>query len=113
MKKCLTLLALYGLTTLITLEAGEKRLPLKGEAFTIEGHTAFLILPEKPKAGQPIPWVWYAPTLRGLQGRAVYSALHKHLVAPPPTPPDRRPGTPGLEKQFLSSSNQYPECHQG
>jgi hypothetical protein len=69
MKKCLILLALYGLATLITLEAGEKRLPLKGEAFTIEGHTAFLILPEKPKAGQPIPWVWYAPTLRGLPGR--------------------------------------------
>jgi len=92
------------------LGAVEKRLPIKGEVFAMEGRPAFLILPEKPKAG-PIPWVLYAPTLRGLpggaekwmferflkagiaiagvdvgesygspKGRAVYSALHEHLV---------------------------------
>ena len=92
------------------LTAVEKRLPLKGEVFVIQDRPAFLILPEKPKEG-PIPWVWYAPTLRGLpggeekwmferllqagiaiagvdvgesygspKGRAVYSALHEHLV---------------------------------
>ena len=93
------------------LGAVEKRLPMKGEVFAIQDRPAFLILPEKPKAG-PIPWVLYAPTLRGLpggaekwmferflkagiaiagvdvgesygspKGRAVYSALHEHLVA--------------------------------
>ena len=93
------------------LGAFEKHLPMKGEVFAMEDRPAFLILPEKPKAG-PIPWVWYAPTLRGLpggaekwmferflkagiaiagvdvgesygspKGRAVYSALHEHLVS--------------------------------
>jgi len=93
------------------LQAAEKRLPLKGEVFLIQERTAFLILPDKPQAGKPIPWVWYAPTLRGLpadsekwmferflnagiaiagvdvgesygspKGRAVYTALHEHLV---------------------------------
>jgi len=92
------------------LGAVEKRLPMKGEVFAMEGRPAFLIFPEKPKAG-PIPWILYAPTLRGLpggaekwmferflkagiaiagvdvgesygspKGRAVYSALHEHLV---------------------------------
>lgn len=91
--------------------AAEKKLPVAGETFTIEGRTAFLILPTKTDAETPISWVWYAPTLPGLpssaekwmfeqflekgiaiagvdvgesygspQGRAVYSALHKHLV---------------------------------
>ena len=93
------------------LGAVEKRLPMKGEVFPMEGRPAFLILPETPKVG-PIPWILYAPTLRGLpggaekwmferflkagiaiagvdvgesygspKGRAVYSALHEHLVA--------------------------------
>ena len=81
MKNCPTLLALYGLTTLITLGAAEKRLPIKGEVFTIEGHTAFLILPDKPKAGQPIPWLWYAPTLRGLPGREETWMFERFLKA--------------------------------
>ncbi len=34
------------------LGAVEKRLPIKGEVFTIEDHTAFLILPDKPKSCQ-------------------------------------------------------------
>jgi len=94
----------------LRLGAVEKRLPMKGEVFAMEGRPAFLILPEKSKEG-PIPWVWYAPTLRGLpggaekwmferflkagiaiagvdvgesygspKGRALYSALHEHLV---------------------------------
>ena len=92
------------------LDAVEKHLPMKSEVFAMEGRPAFLILPEKPKAG-PIPWVLYAPTLRGLpggaekwmferflkagiaiagvdvgesygspKGRAAYSDLHEHLV---------------------------------
>jgi len=51
-------------------EAAERRLPIKGETFTIEGRAAFLILPPKTKAEMPVPWVWYAPTLPGLPGDA-------------------------------------------
>lgn len=43
---------------------GTKALPLPGEAFQLDGHDAFVILP--PNAKSDIPWVWYAPTLRGL-----------------------------------------------
>ena len=57
------------------LGAFQKRLPLKGEVFAMEGRPAFLILPEKPKAG-PIPWVLYAPTLRGLPGGAENGCSH-------------------------------------
>ncbi len=111
MKIFFRLLVVYVFAALIPLGAAEKRLPLKGEVFTIQKHTAFLILPDKPQAGKPIPWVWYAPTLRGLpansekwmferflkagiaiagvdvgesygspKGRAIYTALHEHLV---------------------------------
>ena len=87
-----------------------KVLPLPGEVFSIQGHTAFVL---SPKAhGKTIPWVLYAPTLPGLPGseetwmferfleagiavagvdvgesygnaagRAVYSALHKELTS--------------------------------
>ena len=51
-------------------QAAEKNLPIEGEVFTIEDRTAFLILPEKTEPGDPIPWVWYAPTLPGLPGDA-------------------------------------------
>jgi len=44
--------------------------PIKKEVFQISGRPAFLILPPNVKAGQPIPWVWYAPTLPGLPGGA-------------------------------------------
>ena len=42
---------------------GNKTLPLPGESFKINGHDAFVILPENP--GKNTPWVWYAPTLKG------------------------------------------------
>ena len=46
----------------------EKNLPLKGgEVFEVDGRTAFLILPKKK--AEPIPWVWYAPTLPRLPGK--------------------------------------------
>lgn len=88
-----------------------KDLPLAGEAFLVEGRTAFVILPKEP-ATKPIPWVWYAPTLPGLpadaekwmferftaagiaiagidvgesygspDGRALFTALYKRLTA--------------------------------
>lgn len=49
----------------------KKELPLPGEVFVLEERTAFLILPEADApANKPIPWVWYAPTLPGLPGKA-------------------------------------------
>ena len=50
--------------------AARKKLPVKGEVFTVKGRTAFLILPSDPKPNSRIPWLWYAPTLRGLPGKA-------------------------------------------
>lgn len=46
----------------------QKTLPLPGEVFDVEGHTAFVILPpaESRHANRPMPWVWYAPTLPNL-----------------------------------------------
>ena len=95
-----------------SIQAARKELPIKGEVFTIQGRTAFLILPKNIASDEPAPWVWYAPTIgkhpdktekwmfeqfvnNGIaiagvdvgesmgnpQGRAVYSALYKELVA--------------------------------
>lgn len=41
----------------------EKILPVPGEVFSVDGHVAFVILPEGGRTGRPVPWVWYAPTL--------------------------------------------------
>jgi alpha-L-rhamnosidase len=41
-----------------------KQLPLPGQLFAVAGCTAFLILPDKVAPG--MPWIWYAPTLKGL-----------------------------------------------
>lgn len=46
-----------------------KRLPVEGEVFKVNDHVAFLIMPAKVPAGQPVPWVWYAPTLPNLPGK--------------------------------------------
>lgn len=51
-------------------DAPQKSLPLPGEIFSIEGRTAFLILPAAKAEDGPIPWVWYAPTLPNLPGEA-------------------------------------------
>jgi len=52
-------------------KAVEKVLPVEGgEVFTIADRPAFLILPAKGKSDGRIPWVWYAPTLKGLPGQA-------------------------------------------
>ena len=50
--------------------ATDKLLPLPGEAFLLGGHEAFLILPAMPNTAGPVPWVLYAPTLRGLPSSA-------------------------------------------
>lgn len=49
-------------------DAPAKKLPLPGETFVVEGSTAFLIASPSAPAGQPKPWVWYAPTLPNLPG---------------------------------------------
>lgn len=51
--------------------APDKKLPLPGEVFLVEGRTAFVIAPPKDAAADaksPMPWVWYAPTLPNLPG---------------------------------------------
>jgi pimeloyl-ACP methyl ester carboxylesterase len=49
-----------------TRERVVKKLPIAGEAFKVNGRTAFIIMPKKTIPTGPMPWVWYAPTLPGL-----------------------------------------------
>jgi pimeloyl-ACP methyl ester carboxylesterase len=49
-----------------TMTKPAKDLPLTGEVFSVEGHTAFLIPATPTSASNATPWVWYAPTLPGL-----------------------------------------------
>ncbi len=58
-----------------------KKLPFPGEVFAIEGRTAFLILPDTKPAEGAMPWVWYAPTLRGLPGGAEKWMFDRFLKA--------------------------------
>lgn len=46
----------------------EKKLPMPGQVFRVEGRTAFVIAPDKKSSDGATPWVWYAPTLNGLPG---------------------------------------------
>jgi hypothetical protein len=52
----------------VSIEKGGKKLPMAGEALKFGGRDAFVILPEKAAEGSP--WVWYAPTLPNLPGKA-------------------------------------------
>jgi dipeptidyl aminopeptidase/acylaminoacyl peptidase len=65
-----TALLLIAPAALLAAEAPQKSLPLPGEEFSMEGRTAFVILPPAKPADGPIPWVWYAPTLPGLPSEA-------------------------------------------
>ena len=58
---------------------GEKKLPMPGEAFTLDGRDAFVILPDDPKP--ETPWVWYAPTLPGLPAQSEVWMFEKFLAA--------------------------------
>ena len=64
----LVALLLLPLPALQTADATTKTLPLPGEAFLVQGRTAFVILPQTKSTNNLIPWVWYAPTLPGLPG---------------------------------------------
>ena len=57
---------------------GNKKLPMKGESFRLNGHDAFVTLPEKLDG--EIPWVWYAPTLRGLPSKAEVWMFERFLA---------------------------------
>ncbi len=59
----------------------DKQLPLAGQVFAVEGHTAFVILPKQSVAGVPTPWVWYAPTLPGLPADSECWMFEKFLAA--------------------------------
>lgn len=52
------------------LETKPKMEALGGQSFAIAGSQAFVILPTNAKLKKPIPWVWYAPTLSRLPGKA-------------------------------------------
>jgi pimeloyl-ACP methyl ester carboxylesterase len=55
---------------LIVTKGAEKKLPLPGEVFSVQSHTAFVIPAQKIAADKLQPWVWYAPTLANLPGDA-------------------------------------------
>lgn len=57
-------------TTNASANPPQKQLPLPGEAFLVENHVAFVILPPENARKRPQPWVWYAPTLPGLPNAA-------------------------------------------
>lgn len=46
----------------------EKKLPLAGEILKVAEHQAFIIPAGPRSSAEATPWVWYAPTLRGLPG---------------------------------------------
>lgn len=64
----LSLAAAAAVTAAPLVKPGTKALPLPGEAFQLDGHDAFIIRPKEAHPGKP--WVWYAPTLRGLPSKA-------------------------------------------
>jgi alpha-beta hydrolase superfamily lysophospholipase len=70
------LLALLSLLALSVV--ADDKLPRVAETFAIDGHTAFVYA--APEAAEGKPWVWYAPTLKGvsLVGRKLYfeSLMH-------------------------------------
>jgi dipeptidyl aminopeptidase/acylaminoacyl peptidase len=62
----------------IKISEGNKKLPIKGESFKLNGRDAFIILPENAKADTP--WVWYAPTLKGLPAKSEVWMFERFLA---------------------------------
>lgn len=77
--KFLSHLLLAGVATAVA--QVEKKLPLPGEVFQVEGHTAFVIAPDHKAAGEPTPWVWYAPTLPNLPAQPEKWMFERFLQA--------------------------------
>lgn len=66
----------------IVLTEGQKKLPLAGESFRLNGRDAFVILPQRNREStEPIPWIWYAPTLKGLPGQEETWMFRRFLAA--------------------------------
>ena len=75
----LSALFLLSVLSLLALPAiADDKLPRVAETFEVEGNKAFVYAAPEPAKGKP--WVWYAPTLKGvsLVGRKLYfeSFLH-------------------------------------
>src|SRR5262245_61715120 len=56
--------ALLGIALLALPAAAQDRLPKTAETFEIDGHKAFVYAAPRPAEGKP--WLWYAPTLKGV-----------------------------------------------
>jgi dienelactone hydrolase len=52
------------LSLFVPAASADDTLPKTGATFEIQGHTAYLYAAPKPANGKP--WVWYAPTLKGV-----------------------------------------------
>lgn len=81
----LAILWVFALVVIPSLSArGEtptKQLPLPGEVFTVDGRTAFVIPSPSAPPDKPKPWVWYAPTLPNLPGKAEEWMFRRFLDA--------------------------------
>ncbi|MEZ6016745.1 MAG: sialate O-acetylesterase [Planctomycetota bacterium] len=65
-----------------TAAAQDKVLPQPGETFTVDGCAAFVIEPQVAALREgPQPWIWYAPTLRGLPGPEEAWMFERFLAA--------------------------------
>lgn len=65
-----------------TITASQKTLPMRGETFKLDGSDAFVILPKGIRnADGAIPWVWYAPTLKGLPAKEEQWMFERFLSA--------------------------------
>jgi hypothetical protein len=49
--------------------------------FKVDGHAAFVIMPEQVNEKKPVPWVWYAPTFPNLPEAREYWMFEKFLAA--------------------------------
>lgn len=59
----------------------KKGLPVPGETLAVSGRQAFLIPAEQAPVGRLKPWVFYAPTLNGLPGKAEQWMFERFLAA--------------------------------
>ena len=74
-------LCLFIAFTIAISAAPKKQLPVPGETFEVEGHVAFLILPnDANRKPGPLPWVWYAPTLPRLPGKEESWMINRWLT---------------------------------
>ncbi|GDY07832.1 MAG: alpha/beta hydrolase [Planctomycetota bacterium] len=63
-KIMLRLICLVMLSSFAMVAAADDTLPKSAETFELQGHKAFLYAAPKSATGKP--WIWYAPTLKGV-----------------------------------------------